>query len=204
MARLQGVKYITNVNLRENSMSIPTITTTTTSRYSAASITLHWLMLILLVAVYACMEFSGFFPKGSDTRALLKTWHYMLGMSVFALVWLRLAVKLASSAPPMEPAPLWQKRLARLVQITLYVLMIGMPLLGWFLLSAKGQVIPFFGFQLPALMAENKDAAGWIKQIHETGATAGYFLVGLHALAALYHHYFLRDNTLRHMLLKSR
>ena len=189
---------------KKANMNIPTASrttlTTTTTRYSAGAVGLHWLMLVLLVAVYACMELSGSFPKGSDTRASLKTWHYMLGLSVFALVWIRLAVKLTSRAPAMEPAPLWQMGLARLVQITLYVLMVGMPLLGWFLLSAKGQVIPFFGLQLPALMAQNKDAAGWIKQVHEIGATAGYFLVGLHALAALYHHYVLRDNTLRRML----
>ncbi len=182
-------------------MKIPTNTT----RYSALSISLHWLMLILLVAVYACMVFSSDFPKGSDTRASLRTWHYMLGLSVFVLVWIRLAVKLTRHAPPIEPAPaVWQTRLAQLVQIALYVLMAGLPLAGWLLLSARGQVIPFFGLQLPALMAENKDAANWIKDVHETGATAGYFLVGLHALAALYHHYFLRDNTLRRMLPKSK
>ena len=180
-------------------MSIPV--TSTPTRYSAASIGLHWFMLILLVAVYACMEFSGNFPKSSDTRAWLKTWHYMLGLSVFVFVWIRLAVKLTGHAPAIETAsPVWQRRLAVLVQIALYALMVGLPLLGWLLLSTKGQVIPFFGLQLPALMAENKDAAGWIKEIHATGATAGYFLVGLHALAALYHHYVLRDNTLRRML----
>lgn len=182
-------------------MNIPT----TTTRYSALSIGFHWFMLILLVAVYACMEFSGNFPKGSDTRAALKTWHYMLGLSVFVLVWIRLAVNLIGLAPPIEPAPpVWQLRLALLLKIALYVLMVGLPLLGWLLLSAKGQVIPFFGLQLPALMAENKDTASWIKEIHETGATAGYFLVGLHALAALYHHYLLRDNTLRRMLPRSK
>jgi cytochrome b561 len=53
-------------------------------------------------------------------------------------------------------------------------------------------------------MAENKDAANWIKEVHETGATAGYFLVVLHALAALYHRYFQHDNTLRRMLPKSK
>lgn len=175
----------------------------TPTRYSVPSIGLHWLMLILLVAVYACMEFSGNFPKGSDTRALLKTWHYMLGLSVFVLVWIRLVVKLTGHAPAMEPAPVWQNRLARLVQIALYALMVGMPIAGWLLLSAKGQVIPFFGLQLPALLAKNKDAAGWIRDVHEAGASAGYILVGVHALAALYHHYFLRDNTLRRMLPKS-
>lgn len=203
MARLNSVEYLPLFNAWENSMNIPTITPATT-RYSVPAIGLHWLMLILLAAVYACMELSGFFSKGSDTRALLKSWHYMLGLSVFLLVWIRLAVKLMSRAPAMEPAPLWQKQLARLVQTMLYVLMISMPLLGWFLLSAKGQAIPFFGLQLPALMAESRDAAGWIKDIHETGATTGYFLVGVHALAALYHHYVLRDNTLRRMLPGSR
>lgn len=171
------------------------------NRYSLLSIGLHWFMLVLLAAVYICMEISDSFPKGSDLRSGLRTWHYMLGLSIFALAWLRLAVNLWSSAPPVDPAPpLWQSRLARLVQAGLYLLMIGMPLGGWLLLSARDQAVPFFGLQLPALMAGNKAAAGWIKEIHEAGAKAGYFLVGLHAVAALYHHYLLHDNTLTRML----
>jgi len=171
------------------------------SRYSLLSIGLHWFMLVLLAAVYICMEISDSYPKGSDLRSGLRAWHYMLGLSVFALAWLRLAVNLWSDAPPVEPPPpLWQGRLASLVQAGLYLLMIGIPLGGWLLLSARDQPIPFFGLQLPALMAGNKAAAGWLKEIHEAGATAGYFLVGLHAVAALYHHYLLRDNTLTRML----
>lgn len=80
------------------------------------------------------------------------------------------------------------------------MLMAGMPLLGWQLLSLKGQIVPFIGLQLPALASENKAAASVIKDIHEAGATAGYVLVGLYAGTALFHHYFLRDNTLRRML----
>jgi cytochrome b561 len=173
----------------------------TKKRYSPVSIGLHWFMLVLLAAVYLCMEISDAFPKGSDMRSGLRTWHYMLGLSVFALAWLRLAVNLCYRAPTVEPSPpVWQSRLAQLVQVGLYLLMIVMPVAGWLLLSARGQPIPFFGLQLPALMAESKTAADWIKDIHEAGATAGYFLVGLHALAALYHHYLLRDNTLIRML----
>lgn len=173
----------------------------TSARYSALSVGFHWLMLLLLVAVYACMEFRGNFPKGSDMRASLKTWHYMLGLTVFVLVWIRLAVNLTGHPPVIEPAPpVWQARPAQFVKFGLYALMVGLPVAGWLLLSAEGEAIPFFGLQLPALMAENKNAADWIKEVHETGATAGYFLVGLHAMAALYHHYFLRDNTLRRML----
>ena len=58
-------------------------------RYSTASIILHWLMLLLLVAVYAAIEFREVFPKGSEPREAFKMWHFMLGLSVLGLVWLR-------------------------------------------------------------------------------------------------------------------
>ncbi|MDP3141776.1 MAG: cytochrome b/b6 domain-containing protein, partial [Methylotenera sp.] len=72
----------------------------------------------------------------------------------------------------------------------------------WLLLSAAGKPIPFFGLELPALVSKNKNLADLIKQIHETGGTVGYFLVGFHAVAALFHHYVVRDNTLLRMLPK--
>jgi cytochrome b561 len=78
--------------------------------------------------------------------------------------------------------------------------MIGMPLAGWLILSSAGKPVPFFGLELPALIAENKDLSKQIKEIHETVGQLGYFLIGLHALAALFHHYILRDNTLYRML----
>lgn len=63
----------------------------TTDRYGSLSIAMHWLMLALLVAVYACIELREFYPKGSDPREALKQWHFMLGLAVFVLVWLRLS-----------------------------------------------------------------------------------------------------------------
>jgi cytochrome b561 len=86
------------------------------------------------------------------------------------------------------------------MHVALYVLMIGMPVAGWLMLSADGKPIPFFGLQLPALIDKSKDLAKIIKEIHETGGTVGYYLIGLHAVAALFHHYYVRDNTLQRML----
>lgn len=172
-----------------------------TNRYGSVSIGLHWLMLLLLAAVYACIELREFYPKGSDVREALKAWHFMLGLSVLVLAVLRVTVLVAGPVPRIEPTPAkWQHLSARLVHIALYVLMIGMPLAGWMILSAEGEPIPFFGLQLPALVGESDRLAKAIEEIHETGGTVGYFLIGLHATAALFHHYVLRDNTLRRML----
>ena len=169
--------------------------------YSPAMITLHWLMLALLASVYACIELRELFEKGSEPRELLKTWHFMLGLSVFVLVWLRLFIRWRSPVAPISPAPSpWQQRMAKWAHMLLYGLMIGMPLAGWLMLSAAGKPIPFFGLELPALIGPDKNLASEIKDLHETVGVAGYWLIGLHAAAALLHHYVLRDNTLSRML----
>jgi cytochrome b561 len=170
-------------------------------RYGGASIALHWLMLIVIAAVYACIELRGNFPKGSDLREGLKAWHFMLGLSVLLLVTVRIVLRVVGATPPIRPAPpRWQVALSRLMLVALYALMIGMPLLGWLTLSAAGKPIPFFFVQLPALVNESKSVADWAKEIHEIGGTIGYFVIAMHAAAALFHHYFVRDNTLRRML----
>jgi len=169
-------------------------------RYNTMTIALHWLMFVLLAAVYACIELKGLFPKGSDPREALKALHFMLGLTVLVLVLPRLAFRLLGPTPAISPEPpAWQQTSAHVAHLLLYVLMLFMPLAGWLLLSAAGKPIPFFGLQLPALIAENKDLAEWLKEIHETVGEIGYYLIGLHVLAALYHHYVQRDNTLSHM-----
>ena len=170
-------------------------------RYGRASIALHWLTLALLIGVYACIELREMFPRGSDPREALKMWHFMLGLSVFLAVWIRLAARILGTTPPIDPpAPRWQAVIALIVEFSLYALMVVLPILGWITLSAEGDVIPFFGLQLPALVAENKQLAERTEDLHKTLATAGYFLIGLHAAAALFHHYVQHDNTLRRML----
>jgi cytochrome b561 len=173
----------------------------TEQRYGILSIGLHWLMLILIIGVYACIELKGNFPKGSDLRELLKQWHFMLGLAIFALVWLRLLARLIAPTPTVVPAlPQWQAIPAKLMHLALYALMIGAPLAGWLVLSAAGKPIPFFGIELPPLINTNQVLAKSIKEWHELAGTTGYWLIGLHAAAGLFHHYISRDNTLTRML----
>lgn len=173
----------------------------TTDRYGSLSIAMHWMMLLLLVAIYGAIELREFFPKGSDPREALKHWHFMLGLSAFLLIWLRLVLRLNGSTPPIRPAvSIWQQRAAVAMHMALYLFLVVMPLLGWLVLSAKGKVIPFFGLELPALIGPDKALAEQLEEIHKTIGTTGYYLIGLHAVAALFHHYVLRDNALLRML----
>lgn len=175
----------------------------TNARYGSLSIALHWLMLLLFIGVYATIELRVNFPKGSETRELLKEWHFMLGLSIFFLVWLRLAARVIAPSPKIVPVlskP--QEWLAKLMHLALYALMIILPLAGWIILSAAGKPIPFFGFELPALTGQNIELSKQLKGTHELVGKIGYFLIAAHAAAALIHHYVQKDNTLTRMLPK--
>lgn len=171
------------------------------SRREAVSIGLHWLMLLLIALVYVCIELRSNFPQGSSLRAGLATWHFVLGLLVFVLIVLRAAVNFIGVAPHTKiGASPWQHRYNKLMHLALYAFMVGMPLTGWLILSAEGQAIAFLGMQLPQLVGQSASVADWAKELHEVGGTAGYFLIGLHTAVALFHHYVIKDNTLRRML----
>lgn len=173
----------------------------TEKRYGTLSIALHWIMLVLLIAVVAFMELRGIFPKGSAPREAMKALHYAAGLLVLALAFLRIAALCAGRPPAIAPLPPgWQRMLAGLVKGGLYLIMLGMPLAGWALLGADGEPFALFGWPLPALAGPDQALADKLEEIHETGASIAYFLVGVHVIAALYHHYIVGDNTLRRML----
>lgn len=165
--------------------------------YGRLSIALHWLMLALLVAVYATILLRQEFPRGSETRDALKAWHFSLGLTVFALVWLRVIGRWIGGR--IERTGVWPDRIAGLMHLALYAFMIAMPLLGWLTLSAEGDPVRLFGLGLPPLAGPDAALAKQTEQVHETLGTVGYWLVGLHAAAALVHHYLLRDGTLKRM-----
>lgn len=165
-------------------------------RYNFLSISLHWLMLALLAAVYITAELQ----EGGG-RASFAAWHYSLGLSIFALVWLRIAARSIWPAPaPVEQG--WRNVLSKITHGALYLLMIGMPLVGLLILNADAHVISFFGLQLPPLIAADHSVAETLEGVHEVGGTFGYALVALHAVAALFHHYVLRDGLMRRMALR--
>jgi len=170
-------------------------------RYGTLSMALHWLMFILMAAVYASIELRVIFPKGSDPRETMKVLHFMLGLCVLLLVTIRIYARITSPTPSIQPAlSPTQQFAAKVGHLALYALMISLPFLGWLMLSAAGKPIPFFGLELPALIEENKPLAKQLKKLHEAIGVLGYYLIALHIAAAFYHHYFKKDNTLTRIL----
>ncbi len=177
--------------------------TNTSQRYGALSIVMHWLMFLLIAVTFASIELRELFEKGTELRDAFKSWHFMLGLSVLALVSIRLLMYLVQQPPEITPQPnSIQQNMAKAMHGVLYVFMFFMPILGWLILSGEGDVIPFYGWTLPALISENKELADFLQEVHETGGVIGYWLIGLHAVVALFHHYLLKDNTLLRMLPK--
>ncbi len=173
----------------------------TTDRYGWPMMVLHWATLALIIAIYALVLLREEIPKDNPLRGELMTWHKQLGMTVFGLVWLRLALRLSNRTPAITPPPpAWQMKAAHAMHLALYVFLIVQPLLGWLMSGAAGRPLTVFGFVMPALIGPNKALAEALGEVHETIGNLGYLLIGVHAAAALAHAYVLKDNTLRRIL----
>src|SRR3546814_13482296 len=101
-------------------------------RFSSLSIALHWVTVLLISAVYATILLRENYPTGTDIREGLKTWHFMLGLAVLALIVIRLMARLGSPTPPITPEPpVWQAMLARSPHFAVYAFMLAMPFSCW-------------------------------------------------------------------------
>lgn len=171
------------------------------ARWGAVSQAFHWLSALLLVAIAAIGLLMEDLPNTPD-KIRLYALHKSLGITLLALVLLRLAWRLARPVPAHPPglAP-WMRRAAAGVHWGLYALMLAMPLSGWLLNSAEGYPLQWFKlFNLPALAPKSDALADLAHDLHENGFWLLVALVAGHVLAALYHHLFLRDGTLQRML----
>lgn len=173
------------------------------ARYAPGLRRLHWLMAVLIVAAYLLMEQRGLFARGTPGRAAMMQGHYWVGLAVFVLALWRITLRRRHGAPlATPPLPRWNAVIARVLHVALYAFFLVMPLLGlataW--VDGKAVKLPFTGIALPALLAENEDLAHRLEDLHGTIGEAFYWVIGLHVLAALWHHLVRRDDTLRRML----
>ena len=173
-----------------------------TDRWGGVSMTLHWLIAVLILAIGIVGLTMGELPR-TPKYFWVYTAHKSLGITVLALMLLRLGWRLYAGAPaPVPGTPAWQARAASLTHWLLYALALAMPLSGWLYDSASGlRPFKFFGlFAMPKLVAPNESLRALSHEVHELGFWLLIALVLLHAGAAFYHHAFLRDATLTRMI----
>lgn len=167
-------------------------------RYSTGAIILHWLIAALVILNVALALYAKGLPR-PDRLSVVMT-HAAIGLTVLLLTIVRVGWRLTHRPPPIAPwLKPWERHLAHSVHVAVYVLIVSVPLMGWFMASAGGRTVSIFGLfgvaplPLPAAAAPN------LKTMHVTLAYLMIGLVGLHIAGALKHQFISRDGELARM-----
>jgi len=168
--------------------------------YTPVAKGLHWLMAVLILGLLALGTYMSDLPL-SPQKLQLYSWHKWAGVSVFALVWLRLAWRVTHRPPALPETLSPPMRLAAHAgHAALYVLMVVIPLSGWLMSSAKGFQTVWFGvLPIPDLVGRDKALGDWLQEVHEALNVLLMLTLAGHVAAALWHHFVLKDDTLRRM-----
>jgi cytochrome b561 len=174
----------------------------TDDAWGPVSQALHWLIVLLVLALAIVGLTMVELPK-TPKYFWVYTLHKSVGVTVLALVLLRIGWRLYAGAPkPVPGTPKWQERITSLTHWALYALLLAMPLSGWLFDSANG-LRPFrlFGLvEMPKLAKPDEALADGARNAHELLFWVLVALVAVHAAAAFYHHLFRQDATLLRML----
>lgn len=171
------------------------------TRHSASTIALHWATVGAIVVAVAVM----FIRDATEDRALrqfLLETHRQLGLFVLFAAGLRIAMRLsrglADHAPGLAATLRWA---AKGAHVLLYAMLLALPLAGWAVTSAHGINLTFFGMlRLPQLVSPDSDLADTLTDYHVWLAWGLLVLVGMHVVAAIWHHFIRRDGVLKAML----
>lgn len=176
----------------------------TKNRYGIVSIIIHWLMALFLIMLIILGLYMVALPDvGFDVSKIkLIFWHKELGMIALALVILRFIWRLGNIVPLLPPSiPAWQKIAARTVHFSFYGFMFALPISGWMMSSVAGFPMTFLGIiPLPNLVQPNIYDVQMYINIHKWLAYGLIVTISIHISAALLHHFYYKDDTLRRML----
>jgi cytochrome b561 len=171
------------------------------ARYGVIPQTIHWLTVVFVAVGWLLGWLMDDFPKAAHSYVLLA--HVTLGQCVIALLVIRLVWRFADPPPPPEKTRFGRLHevAAKLSHYALYVLLLAVPFAGIVVQLKRGNALPIFGlWNFTSPWPADRATAKSVLRAHEYLANALVFLAGIHAAAALMHHWLLHDRTLVRML----
>lgn len=174
----------------------------TTISYSNGSIYLHWIIAVIVLLMLSLSFFLGDIPKAFKPVAY--TIHKSMGLTVLFLMLVRIIWIFVKGKPSLpNTMPSWQKVLARVVQYSLYVFLILMPMSGWVMSVAADKIPSYFGlFHITLPLSPDKALAEFMNETHETIAFILIALISLHIVGALKHYLIDKDEVMQSMFIR--
>jgi cytochrome b561 len=173
----------------------------TRARWGAIAQCFHWLIVALIIAQLILAASADAMLPGPAKLAILSC-HSSAGIAILMLAVVRLLWRLVNPTPAL-PSTLkpYERWLARFTHATLYSLLFLLPFSGWIMSSANGVAVNWFGhYPLPKLVPMNHVLNEAMQETHEASALGLIVIASLHLVAALKHHFMLKNTVLRRML----
>jgi len=172
----------------------------TTRTWGTPTKALHWIIVILIIVQFFIASRAHSLPR---SPALIEAWgwHKSIGMTVFMLAVIRLVWRWMNPVPDLTAeTQRWERILARISHLLLYVLIFAVPLTGWMMSSAKNFPVSWFHlFQWPDLVSPDPSLSNYLENTHKVLVKVLVGVALLHAAGALKHHFIDRNNVLRRM-----
>jgi cytochrome b561 len=168
--------------------------------YDSVTKILHWLIFLLVASQYAVGEFMPHIGRKAQDVGLIAL-HMSLGATILVVIVIAIAWRLIHPVPQLPELPGWQRVAATLTHWALYLLVLVMTLLGWAATNYRGWPAPVLGLiPLPAIANKGDRWAHTAGDIHTFLVNVLLGLVILHVVAALYHHFIVRDNVMKRII----
>ena len=173
-----------------------------TGRYSGVAMLLHWLIAALIVWGFALGWIMTDIPGITPTKLRYFSWHKWIGVTVLALVLVRILWRATHASPALPGAmPGWERAAAHAGHFALYLLMVAIPVTGYFYSSAAGIQVVYLGiWPLPTIIGPDKVLKGVLRLVHISLNYTLLAIVVLHVLAVAKHQWLDRQNILARML----
>src|SRR5579862_4321893 len=174
-------------------------------RYTRTAIALHWIVAVLIIGNLCFGLYMVGLPLSPQKLRDL-SYHKWVGITVLLLSAARLLWRLFHPAPALpDSMRSWERKAAHASHAALYILFFAAPISGWLFSSAAGFKTMYLGvIPIPDLLEKNKELADVLRITHRTITYLLAAVVGLHAAAALKHHFVDRDDVMRRMLPRSK